>query len=681
MPALSAVARHADAGDRIWPIALVVALAAMGFLGFLGSVELWGKREQRAAAEAIDTLEHQRWLVARIQERPRLEKPPLPRWLIAAVMGLSSRRDEWMLRLPGALAGVATVLLVHRLGRRMAGPAVGLASALCLCSLGFFVGEMRQASNDAALAFLTTLALYSAWRTLHGGPPSISQPAPRIHPATGNVPARAERPSSPPRAGPPTVPLDRSPLRPAPALRAGGWRLVFYAALGLGVLTKGPVILLVVGVTVLPYLLFLGQLGPGLRCLASLRGSLLFAALALWWPIAVLLHEPGALKVWALEMTEKIGLSRNLDHRGRGLFLVHWPALILPWPIAGCFGAALPFLVRGGRKRLWGPGITDHRASARPVEPAPLWFAWWWAIGNLVMFSLWAISKPNYYLPCLPGAALLIGATWVYVSRSARASGGARGSRSGRALGIAARAARLVLTAQWAMLLLAAALTPLLARQWIESSAWPWLVPMTLPMLVGVPMSIFAWKRGADVMSLAPLAGASVLCILVAYGKVAPAENFRRGHRAFAEAVARVVPPETRSLAFFNEIDEGLAFYVRGLTLAPVPEDFPRRRSAYERLARPSRREGTIERRREVEAGLRLRDQQALRAWLEDHDPAAPYLLIRKSLYDRHADDLAGRVAPLIEEGGVKRNELVLVKALDPPRHLWSDRRAISTRR
>src|SRR5262245_54540689 len=60
---------------RWWPEALLAVLVLGAFLGCLGSVELWGKREQRAAAEAIDTVEHNHWLVAEIQGRPRLEKP------------------------------------------------------------------------------------------------------------------------------------------------------------------------------------------------------------------------------------------------------------------------------------------------------------------------------------------------------------------------------------------------------------------------------------------------------------------------------------------------------------------------------------------------------------------------------------------------------------------------------
>ncbi len=159
--------RRLAALRRWWPEALLAVLAGMGFLGCLGSVELWGKREQRATAEAIDTVDHHHWLVAQIQGRPRLEKPPLPRWSIAALLLLTGRRDEWIVRLPGALAGVATVALIYALGRRMGGRALGLASAFVLCSMGFFVGEMRQASNDCLLALFVTLALYAAYRRLH----------------------------------------------------------------------------------------------------------------------------------------------------------------------------------------------------------------------------------------------------------------------------------------------------------------------------------------------------------------------------------------------------------------------------------------------------------------------------------------------------------------------------------
>ncbi len=113
---------------RWWPEMLVALLASFISLAALGSLELWGKREQRAAAEVLDTIRNGHWLVAEIQGRPRLEKPPLPRWTIAAFMTLTGCRDEWAVRMPGALSGLATVALIYGAGsqNRRARPGPGL---------------------------------------------------------------------------------------------------------------------------------------------------------------------------------------------------------------------------------------------------------------------------------------------------------------------------------------------------------------------------------------------------------------------------------------------------------------------------------------------------------------------------------------------------------------------------
>ena len=39
------------------------------------------------------------------------------------------------------------------------------------------------------------------------------------------------------------------------------------------------------------------------------------------------------------------------------------------------------------------------------------------------MFCTWAVAKPNYYTPCLPGMALLIGSTWLQLARTGRGQG------------------------------------------------------------------------------------------------------------------------------------------------------------------------------------------------------------------------------------------------------------------
>jgi 4-amino-4-deoxy-L-arabinose transferase-like glycosyltransferase len=617
MPTETLAGRAVRAMRRGWPEALLAVLACAVFLGCLGSVDLWGKREQRASAEAIDTIDHQHWLVAQIQGRPRLEKPPLPRWSIAGLMVLTGRRDEWIVRLPGAFSALATVALIYHLGRRIGGRAVGLASALVLCSLGFFVGEMRQASNDGPLALFTTLALCAAWHCLH---------------CDDDNPADATAPR-------------------ALGARAS-WSWILYAALGLGFLTKGPVILLLTGMTVIPYLAISGRLAWGLRRLADLRGLLLFAALGLSWPIAVLQADPSALGVWSLEMSEKTGLSQIIPHLRHTLLLEQWPGLVLPWSPIAVVAVLLPFLF----SKL---NLSPDRASGRGSSSwsAAVWFPWWWAVGNLGMFSFWAVPKPNYYVPCLPGMALLIGLTWVHLARVARGRDSA---------GVTARA---ILQAQWVAIFVAAIVAPLVVRPWLPVALWPWSVAIALAIAIAVVVSVHAWRRGADALTLAPLSAACVAGILVVYGIIAPAENSQRSHRALAQGLPRLIPGGVRTLMFFNEIDEGLWFYLSGLglplDLAPVPGCHPRYNSAYDLVEDHRARQLPAESIAAVEARRQVHDKQALIAWLDQAGPtASPYLLIRNSLYERFAGDLAGRVTPLFRETGMKRHELILLEVI-----------------
>src|SRR5262249_20151328 len=158
----------------------------------------------------------------------------------------------WLVRLPAALSALGTVALVYGLGRRLRGREVGVASGLVMTSMGFFVSELRQAGNDGPLAFFTTLALYAAWRRLHG----------------------AAAPDA-----------DAPPVADADAPGGRGWNLLMYAALGLGFLCKGPIAVVLAAVALVPYLACARRLRSGLRLLADARGAALFLVLALSWPL------------------------------------------------------------------------------------------------------------------------------------------------------------------------------------------------------------------------------------------------------------------------------------------------------------------------------------------------------------------------------------------------------------
>jgi 4-amino-4-deoxy-L-arabinose transferase-like glycosyltransferase len=578
------------------PEIVVAVLAALTFLGFLGSMELWGKREQRAVAEAVDTVDRGHWLVAEIQSRPRLEKPPLPRWTTALLILATGQRGEWLMRLPAALSALAMVALVYGLGRRIGGRAVGLASALALVSLVYFVVEMRQAGNDGPLALFVTLAVYAAFRRLHGSPPGQPPAAPGEH------------------------------------LGAAYWSLVFFGALGLGFLTKGPIAILLAGLAVVPYAVAGGRSAAGLRALWSGWGLLLFLALALSWPVPVFLDDPKALQVWMLEMGQKAGSAGVTHHESRGLFLNQWPGLTAPWTIIATLGLFLP-LSRPEGGRLRGLGL-----------------AWWWVVANLVMFCVWSVPKPNYFIPCLPGVALICGTTLVRLSQAARGQGRA-----------ARRCLRLLEAHGVAFVALALAAPLVVWRLW--PSHLGWALAGCAILLAGTLASIGTWKRGLDFAALATLVGVLGALFLMGFGAIGPSFNRLNGHRAVAAQLESILPESQRVVMFYEELDEGLWYYLPGRTLRPVPGTQPRYNKGFDLL-------DDFRARRKIlwkESERVAYETQRLKEWLENGPHESRYMLMKAKLYDLLRPGAAGLAVPVYREPDLRRNELVLLEIARRP--------------
>lgn len=334
-------------------------------------------------------------------------------------------------------------------------------------------------------------------------------------------------------------------------------------------------------------------------------------------------------------MGQKTG-ALPIAHRDRSHFLLEWPVLVLPWLVAGLSGVVLPF--RRDRN-----DATDGKAVAAA------WFPWFWSIGTLLLLSTWAVAKPNYYAPCLPGWSLLVGMAWLRLDRLALDPES-----------IGRRRARLVMLLQWGVWVVIGAMILAIPGRWFADIAPGWFATAAIAVAAGAVAGAWIGRRGGGAIALLPVTAATALGVVIGYGVLAPEENATRGHRAVARRIDRLIPAEVDTLSFFHELDEGLWFYLRGRRLAPVPGSQPRYSDSYDRLAADDARiplDGP---------GRRIPESRKILAdWL-GRRTAADYLLLRDKVYGPLAPDLDRVGALVFRESGTKRNGLILMRIEHP---------------
>jgi 4-amino-4-deoxy-L-arabinose transferase-like glycosyltransferase len=286
------------------------------------------------------------WLVPVLNGQIRLQKPPLPNWCAATLYRLTGRASEFATRLVPALMGAVATFLVADLAGMIFGSAASLIAGIVWAgTLTVFV-QFRETTADPYLAFFTTLAVW-AW-------------------------VRASTRAS----------SNRFALT-----------LLFYASLGLGVMSKGPFIFLHVGLALAAYAWSVRR-RPRAGIAAHLAGVVVMLAIALPWPIYVLTHVENVTALWKMETT------RGEGERTIGYILSHlWelPArsfeLALPW---------VPFWLVGIAAALRGKSSPTSRRAGRYAFPLI------WYLATMAVFSFSPEKKSAYLLPVMPAQAILV---------------------------------------------------------------------------------------------------------------------------------------------------------------------------------------------------------------------------------------------------------------------------------
>lgn len=361
--------RQAFLADRRLPLLLALVLFAIApFFINLGASSLWDSNEAFYAETPREMLEADDWLNPTFNYKPRFNKPPLCYWVVAVsykIFGVSERAE----RLPlaaGALVMIVTALLLGSLAHS---PTAGLLAALALATVPRFVMFSRRIIIDVYIAMFMGLTLLFF--------------------------ALAEK---------------------YPEKRRLYLSLMYVAA-ALGVLTKGPVAVVLPGLAFLLYLAATRQLAK-LRMMMLPAGALIVAAIVLPWYLAIY-AEHGWQYISSFLLRDN--LSRYTEpvwgpRRGYFFYLPVMLGDLFPWSLmlfAALAGLALPRLRRLAH-RLWRRlRAVQPDAEPPPVELSPLdrqsQLLLVWVAVIVVFYSLSSNKEDLYIAPIYAAAAALVG--------------------------------------------------------------------------------------------------------------------------------------------------------------------------------------------------------------------------------------------------------------------------------
>jgi len=321
-----------------WLQLLALAGVLLSFFFALGRCPLFDVDEGAFSEATMEMFQRGDFLSTYLNGVPRYDKPILVYWLQAASV-TAFGVNEFAFRFPSALCASLWVLLTFLFTRRRFGANTALlASAMMATSLGVYIIG-RAATADALLNVLIAASMLSAWLYLDTG-------------------RRA-------------------------------WSCATFAAIGFGVLAKGPVALVIPLAVTFAFCLLRRDLRTWVRAVLDWRGILVFAAIALPWYALILRREGRAF-------ADGFFLGHNLSrfsaplqgHSGSLLYYV--PVVVI---------GTLPysaFVLRAFQR--WRAAWHDDLQC----------YLWLWFGFVFVFFSLSGTKLPHYLLYGMTGMFILM---------------------------------------------------------------------------------------------------------------------------------------------------------------------------------------------------------------------------------------------------------------------------------
>lgn len=496
MPDSTRLARDRAPGGRVAVVgaapalALSAALIAAVLLGN-GRTALWDQDEAAYAGFSLRMHDGGSWAVPDYFYSKAHRKPPLCFWLIAGsyrVFGV----NEFAVRFPTALAVIGAAALVAFRGGFLFGRPVARLGGLVLLSMLFVAAMGKIALTDGVLLFFQTAAALALLRNM---------------------------------------------VKPSLATTIGLW-----VSVALGVLTKGP-----------PILILVAAMHLALLVLHPRRGRLVHTHPWFGLPLALVPAGVWLAQAWAEDPRFVFFLAEWYIFKrvGGGVFgqlgppglhfalmfllIVPWTAYLLP---------ALRDVLIGVRRRRWSMLL------------AAAWLAGGWIVWEIPLSKL-----PTYALGAYPAVALLI-ARWL--AREARQPGRHAGGATLRhgfnlSVGVAVVYAFAIVAATGWIASIPAAAAALAPGATLVLGVW---------LARGLHLAGRTRPAATVLLAAAPLALASFWMIVIAAWEPA-----RAATRRVADRVAAAAPRGAAVHAAARMSNASLPFYVeqRGLRYHEIP--------------------------------------------------------------------------------------------------------------
>lgn len=477
-------------------LAILVLLCLVLFFLFLGNRPLWDVDEGMHAATSKDMILSGDWITPQLNGENFYDKPVLFNWLVA-ISFLVFGFTEFAARLPAAVLGTGSVLVTYFLGRRLFSPTVGFLGGVILATGVEFIILSRVVVHDIALTLFVTLALTFFYLGF----------------------------------------TDTS-------CRKSVW-LLFYAALGLAVLAKGPIGVLLPGLIIFLFLVIKRRLNI-IRDMHLGWGILIFLAVAAPWYVLIMLKNNDYAAYFFIQQNLAYFFSGESRHPRP--FYYYFPIIMggfFPWSLF------LPAALFRALRRGFGK-----------IEDATLFLMLWF--GAVFLFFSTASSKlSTYILPLFPAISLLTAALWrdLWVAPT----------QEGARRGILYPLGLLLVTALSAMVyMLVNPLDELALRYGIPPASIT-ILGLTMVVLSGLVFFFFIIRRHKS--AFAAITGMVVVGLLSFILLIVPYINPYRSTKGLAAKLDTLLP-QGEKLTFVHRLQDSALFYTdRKATILRRPKD------------------------------------------------------------------------------------------------------------